>query len=150
MNTQQLLLLVVLCIVIWFVAKRIRWAEKPTPLDLTGMEADEAGVLVKVLQPGDGPVPARGSRVRVHYTGWLEDGRKFDSSVDRGRPFVFRLGRGEVITGWDQEVAQMKVGEKRRVLIPAPLGYGERRAGMIPPNSNLVFDIELLGIEETV
>lgn len=119
------------------------------PPDLSGMEADEAGILVKILQPGEGPVPERGARVRVHYAGWLEDGRKFDSSYDRRRPFVFRLGRGEVISGWDQEVARMTVGEKRRVVIPAPLAYGERRAGIIPPNSKLVFDIELLGIEET-
>jgi len=126
-----------------------RKPQPAVPPDLTGMEADEAGMLVKILQPGEGPVPARGSRVRVHYTGWLEDGRKFDSSVDRNRPFTFRLGRGEVIAGWDQEVALMHVGEKRRVLIPAQLAYGGQRAGMIPPNSNLVFDIELLGIEET-
>lgn len=139
-------LVVILLLVIVF---RQRPA-KATPPDLSGMEADEAGILAKILQPGEGPVPARGARVRVHYSGWLEDGRKFDSSYDRKRPFTFRLGRGEVISGWDQEVALMHVGEKRRVLISAPLAYGERRAGMIPPNSNLVFDIELLGIEETV
>lgn len=140
------LAIVVIVILSYF---RRRSAVPAEPVDLTGMEADEAGILVKVLQPGEGPVPERGARVRVHYTGWLEDGRKFDSSVDRKRPFVFRVGRGEVIRGWDEEVARMHVGEKRRVLIPAPLAYGDRRAGMIPPDSNLVFDIELLGIEET-
>lgn len=145
-----ILLAVVVALVVVFLVRSKGPSGPPTPLDLTGLEADEAGVLVKILQPGEGPVPARGSQVRVHYTGWLEDGRKFDSSVDRGRPFTFRLGRGEVISGWDQEVAQMHVGEKRRVVIPSPLAYGERRAGIIPPNSNLVFDIELLGIEETV
>ncbi|HEY9856932.1 MAG TPA: FKBP-type peptidyl-prolyl cis-trans isomerase [Stenomitos sp.] len=138
--------LVVLLLLVGVLRKR---PIEPTPLDLTGMVADETGMPVKILQPGEGPVPVRGSRVRVHYTGWLEDGRKFDSSVDRKRPFTFRLGRGEVITGWDQQVALMHVGEKRRVVIPSQMAYGERRAGMIPPNSNLVFDIELLGIEET-
>lgn len=146
MLTWLLLILVVLVLVAFFATRK---PEVPTPLDLSDMETDDAGVLVKILQPGEGPVPAHGARVRVHYSGWLEDGRKFDSSYDRKRPFVFRLGRGEVITGWDQEVARMHVGEKRRVIIPAPMAYGGQRAGIIPPNSNLVFDIELLGIEET-
>lgn len=95
--------------------------------------------------------PAKGSVVTVHYTGWLnngkdEEGKKFDSSVDRGTPFQFVLGVGMVIPGWDEGVAAMKMGEKRRLYIPAKLGYGARGAGAaIPPNADLIFDVELLG-----
>lgn len=96
---------------------------------------------------GTGAETKKGDRVTVHYTGWLTDGTKFDSSVDRGQPFGFNLGAGEVIAGWDQGVAGMKVGGKRRLTIPADLGYGDRGAGgVIPPGATLVFDVELLSI----
>jgi len=98
---------------------------------------------------GDGPTPAAGERVQVHYTGWLTDGTKFDSSVDRGKPFEFKLGVGQVIKGWDEGVASMKVGGKRKLTIPSDLGYGARGAGgVIPPGATLVFDVELLGISK--
>ncbi len=103
---------------------------------------------VDVLKQGTGSEAQAGKTVAVHYTGWLTDGKKFDSSLDRGEPFKFKLGAGQVIKGWDQGVAGMKVGEKRKLTIPAELGYGERGAGgVIPPNSTLIFEVELLGVE---
>jgi len=96
---------------------------------------------------GSGDVAAAGKTVSVHYTGWLENGKKFDSSVDRGQPFSFPLGAGRVIKGWDEGVQGMKVGGKRKLIIPANLGYGSRGAGgVIPPNATLIFDVELLGV----
>lgn len=106
-----------------------------------------SGLVIEELLVGDGPIAASGHRVRVHYTGWLTDGTKFDSSHDRNDPFVFPLGGGRVIKGWDEGVAGMKVGGKRKLTIPPALGYGARGAGgVIPPNATLVFEVELLGV----
>ncbi len=107
-----------------------------------------SGLQYQVLQEGSGAVATAGHMVSVHYTGWLTNGTKFDSSVDRGQPFQFSLGAGQVIKGWDEGVAGMKIGEKRKLTIPSNLGYGERGAGgAIPPNATLVFDVELLGVQ---
>jgi len=95
---------------------------------------------------GTGESPSPGRIVTVHYTGWLENGTKFDSSLDRGRPFEFPIGRGRVIRGWDEGVMTMKVGGKRKLIIPPELGYGSRDMGTIPPNSTLIFEVELLGV----
>ena len=96
---------------------------------------------------GAGAQPKRGDTVVVHYSGYLDDGTKFDSSLDRKSPFEFTLGVGQVIKGWDEGVASMRIGGKRKLLIPAELGYGKRGAGgVIPPNARLTFDVELLGI----
>ncbi|MEY4527372.1 MAG: Peptidyl-prolyl cis-trans isomerase [Nitrospirota bacterium] len=97
---------------------------------------------------GTGETAKAGQTVSVHYTGWLTNGKKFDSSVDRGQPFSFRLGVGQVIKGWDEGVQGMKIGGKRKLTIPSNLGYGARGAGgLIPPHATLVFDVELLGVQ---
>lgn len=102
---------------------------------------------IEDLQVGEGPEAKAGDRVSVHYVGTLTDGKKFDSSRDRGQPFQFQLGRGQVISGWDNGVAGMKVGGKRNLTIPPEEGYGSRGAGgAIPPNATLLFEVELLKI----
>ncbi len=100
------------------------------------------------LVVGTGREASTGDEATVHYTGWLESGKKFDSSVDRGQPFAFRVGAGRVIKGWDEGVQGMRVGGKRKLIIPSSLAYGPRGAGgVIPPNATLTFDVELLGLK---
>ena len=111
----------------------------------------ESGLKYKVTKEGTGAVPSPGQTVKAHYTGWL-DGfdsiKKFDSSRDRGRPFTFRVGAGQVIRGWDETFLDMKVGERRNIVIPPRLGYGDRGAGgIIPGGATLYFDVELLAIQ---
>ncbi len=124
--------------------------DNAAPSSVAGIEpvTTPSGLKSWVLKPGTGPTPAVGQKVQVHYTGWLKDGTKFDSSVDKGHPFSFVVGTGGVIPGWDEGVAMMKVGEKRQFEIPPELGYGEHGAGgVIPPNATLIFDVELLAVE---
>ena len=107
------------------------------------------GMRIETLKEGAGAEAKNGDTVTVHYTGTLENGTKFDSSLDRGTPFSFTLGTGEVIQGWDLGVLGMKVGEKRKLTIPSELGYGPQGAGgVIPPNATLIFEVELLGINQ--
>ena len=109
--------------------------------------AEETLVLVDEVV-GEGAEAVKGKNIKVHYTGYLTDGTKFDSSVDRNDPFRFKLGAGQVIQGWDEGFAGMKVGGKRKLTIPSHMGYGKRGAGgVIPPDATLVFDVELLGVE---
>lgn len=112
----------------------------------------ESGLQILDSKAGEGAEPKTGQTCVMHYTGWLYQngvkGKKFDSSVDRGQPFEFRIGQGQVIKGWDEGVATMKVGGKRTLIIPPELGYGARGAGgVIPPNATLIFDVELLGLK---
>jgi FKBP-type peptidyl-prolyl cis-trans isomerase len=107
-----------------------------------------SGLVIEEIIEGSGAEAAAGRHVTVHYTGWLTDGTKFDSSKDRSEPFDFPLGARHVIAGWDEGVQGMKIGGTRKLTIPPQLGYGARGAGgVIPPNATLVFEVELLGIE---
>lgn len=120
-------------------------AEEETTED--ALVTTESGLKYEDIVEGTGAMPQAGQRVTVHYTGTLEDGTKFDSSRDRNRPFSFTIGVGQVIKGWDEGVASMRVGGQRKLIIPPELGYGARGAGgVIPPNATLLFDVELLRI----
>lgn len=115
--------------------------------DSTEMKTLSDGLLYRDFQEGSGPAASRGDTVRVHYTGCLTDGTKFDSSHDRGEPFQFVLGTGMVIPGWDEGLMGMRPGGERRLVIPSDLAYGSRGAGgVIPPNATLIFDVELLSV----
>lgn len=122
---------------------------KSGPTKVTGTpQTLPSGLQYWDIVTGSGEAAVAGKRVKVHYTGWLTDGKKFDSSLDHGQPFQFILGVGRVIRGWDEGVAGMKVGGKRQLRIPPELGYGARGAGSdIPPNATLIFDVELLEIQ---
>jgi len=128
-------------------------AKKPdtsAPTKVTGEGVKTpSGLQYWDIRVGNGEVAKEGSHVRVHYTGWLTNGKKFDSSVDAGRPFDFTIGNGEVIKGWEEGVAGMKVGGKRQLRIPPSLGYGAEGTpgGPIPPNATLIFDVQLLQVQ---
>ena len=115
-------------------------------VNLKAMEKRPSGLYVQDLKPGTGAVADSMSTVQVHYTGWLADGTKFDSSVDRKEPFPFTLGIGQVIPAWDEGVRGMRVGGTRRLVTPPILAYGNTRSGPIPASATLIFDVELLGI----
>jgi len=122
--------------------------DSPDTVD-TGEVTTPSGLRYLDMEYGEGPSPEKGQNVVVHYTGWLPDGTKFDSSVDRSQAFTFKIGVGQVIKGWDEGVMSMKVGGKRMLFIPPELGYGSRGAGnVIPPNAHLIFEVELLEISE--
>lgn len=119
-----------------------------TPVIVKGkLVTTESGLQYEDIVVGKGVSPVSGQNVTVHYVGTLENGTKFDSSVDRGQPFQFRIGTGQVIKGWDEGVMSMKVGGKRKLVIPPNLAYGSRGVGPIPANSTLVFEVELLGVD---
>ena len=106
----------------------------------------ESGLQYEDVTVGNGAIATAGKMASVHYTGWLKDGKKFDSSKDRNEPFTFKLGAGQVIKGWDEGVQGMQVGGVRKLTIPPALGYGARGAGgVIPPNATLIFEVEFLG-----
>ncbi|MFN0107749.1 MAG: FKBP-type peptidyl-prolyl cis-trans isomerase [Blastocatellia bacterium] len=131
--------------------KAVSWVSVPLKSSVLGAKAvtTESGLKYEDTVVGTGASPQAGHEVTVHYTGTLEDGTKFDSSVDRGEPFKFNIGIGRVIKGWDEGVLTMKVGGKRKLVIPPQLGYGARGAGgVIPPNATLVFEVELLDTKE--
>ncbi|MEO0456271.1 MAG: FKBP-type peptidyl-prolyl cis-trans isomerase [Cyanobacteria bacterium P01_A01_bin.114] len=122
-------------------------AEETAEMTEENVVTTDSGLKYVELEEGTGAVPATGQTVVVHYTGTLEDGTKFDSSRDRNQPFSFRIGVGQVISGWDEGVGTMQVGGRRKLIIPPELGYGARGAGgVIPPNATLLFDVELLRI----
>lgn len=120
--------------------------------DMTGENnittEDGDGLVIEDKEAGAGQLARAGQLLSVHYTGTLENGVKFDSSLDRGEPFQFVLGAGQVIKGWDRGLSGMRVGGKRHLVIPPGLAYGEREIGSIPPNSTLIFDVELLGVQD--
>ncbi len=121
--------------------------EEDNMLDEPGTITTASGLKLLDRVVGSGDEAKAGDKVTVHYTGTLTNGSKFDSSLDRGQPFTFALGAGQVIKGWDEGVAGMKVGGKRKLVIPANLGYGARGAGkVIPPNATLIFEVELLKV----
>lgn len=130
------------------VSGRAQTADNSSPTKVTGKgKLTASGLQYWDITVGTGTAASSGKTVKVNYTGWLTNGKKFDSSVDRGTPFSFKLGAGQVIKGWDEGVAGMKVGGKRQLKIPPDLGYGSQgAAGVIPPNAILVFDVELLDV----
>jgi len=144
------------CLIFWAAAalsacgQKINQAtEAPMPASSRPqMTTTGSGLKYSDAVVGKGAAPQKGREVTVHYTGTLTDGKKFDSSLDRGEPFTFTIGVGQVIKGWDEGVLSMKVGGKRRLMIPSELAYGKRGAGgVIPPDAELIFDVELLGVK---
>ncbi|MFD3001109.1 FKBP-type peptidyl-prolyl cis-trans isomerase [Pontibacter toksunensis] len=126
--------------------KKIQEYLKANNVDMSAVTVTNSGLYYQTVEPGTGPKVESGDNVEVHYTGTLLNGTKFDSSVDRGDTFEFMVGAGRVIKGWDEGLKLMKVGEKARLYIPSHLGYGRYPQGNIPPNSVLIFDIEVIGV----
>jgi FKBP-type peptidyl-prolyl cis-trans isomerase len=149
MQKYTLLLAIVAFVVAGFAQTKKSAPDTSAPTKVTGKATKTAdGLEYWDIKVGTGATAAAGQSVKVHYTGWLTNGKKFDSSVDRGDPFTFNLGAGQVIKGWDEGVAGMKVGGKRQLRIPSDLAYGPNgRPPVIPPSATLIFDVELLGVQ---
>ncbi len=150
MRTQRIILIVALlasAAIFSYASWKRNQPSEITQIQGENMTTTESGLAYEEIVVGEGPQAQAGDTVSVHYTGWLEDETKFDSSKDRNQPFEFQLGAGMVIKGWDEGVAGMQVGGTRKLIIPSELGYGSRGAGgVIPPNATLIFEVELLAI----
>src|ERR1700694_1341829 len=148
LKSACLIAIVIFMAIALFAQSGTKKPDNSAPTKVTGDGTKTAdGLQYWDIKVGTGPVATAGQTVKVHYTGWLTNGKKFDSSVDRGEPFTFNLGGGQVIKGWDEGVAGMKVGGKRQLRIPPALAYGDRGAGgAVPPNATLIFDVDLLGV----
>ena len=150
----SLVLVVAVIGVVFFVLMKPKEIKAPEESNTTTNEQNNNNtqkmeLKIETLKEGTGEGAKNGDKVTVHYTGTLENGTKFDSSVDRGQPFTFTLGVGQVIEGWEKGILGMKVGEKRKLTIPSDMGYGQYGAGeMIPPNATLIFDVEMIGINQ--
>lgn len=141
-------LILIIAVVAYFVVRNQKEKEEALEPIIGDLVTTATGLQYQDLVVGSGVEAKAGDLVSVHYTGWLDDGAKFDSSLDRGQPFEFTLGLGKVIQGWDEGVAGMKVGGKRKLIIPPDLAYGASGAGaVIPPNATLTFEVELLEIK---
>lgn len=148
-----IIILIVFMSVFYFLARdsqEDKTQEESETEEMVLDSSEEQELQIEILKQGTGEEAKSGDNITVHYTGTLEDGTKFDSSLERGKPFVFTLGIGQVIKGWDMGVLGMKVGEKRKLVIPPELGYGETGTpgGPIPPNATLIFEVELLSINK--
>lgn len=148
MNKRIALFILTAAIAISVKAQKTATTTKPIKLKLKVEQTTASGLKVKLIEQGKGPQAAAGSTVSVHYTGTLTNGTKFDSSKDRGQPIKFKLGSGQVIKGWDEGIALLKVGDKAIFTIPPALAYGDRDMGTIPANSTLVFEVELVDVAE--
>ena len=156
-NVEKLIILLLLAVGVVIPAcsqketKNMTTELKPAAVQQSSPEQyikNPSGLAYLEVKPGTGAAPTAGKQVKVHYTGTLENGKKFDSSLDRGEPFSLTIGVGQVIPGWDEGVLSMKVGGKRKLVIPPQLGYGASGAGgVIPPNATLIFDVELLEVQ---